>query len=473
MNVISKFISIAANQPAKVAIIDGKGQQITFGDLDKKSSEMANYWQSKGIKKGDRILLAMPIGIDLYVAIAALWRLGVTIIFPEPAMGLKGLKHAITTCQPKAILTSSWFNLLPCINLDLWRIPIWLHIGTLSYILKVEETVSGDHPALISFTSGSTGKPKGIVRSHNFLIAQNACVSQMLQSESPEIDLVAFPVFVIANLGLGITSVLPNWKVTKHDSANPIQIRNHIQKNNITRALIPPSICELLVQSNIAPNLKTIFTGGGPIFPDLMRKMLKTMPNTSIMAVYGSTEAEPISHLVINDISKDEWQAMESGKGLLAGKPIPETQTMIVNDEILVTGDHVNKSYLEGIGDEENKVQINGEIWHRTGDAGHLDQDGKLWLRGRWSAKAGTHFPFELEIAARCWPGVKGAALIPESIPPCLAISGDKNNNKTWRGKAKLIGDVNVKYVPNIPLDKRHRSKVDYSQLKELLDTEL
>ena len=46
-----------------------------------------------------------------------------------------------------------------------------------------------------------------------------------------------------------------------------------------------------------------------------------------------------------------------------------ETRVRIINDEIVVTGDHVNKSYLDGCGDAENKLLIEGEIWHRTGDA--------------------------------------------------------------------------------------------------------
>ena len=470
MNLISQFLETAQNHPNKIAVVDGQGRHITFGDLAKQSSGLAKHWQSKGIETGDRVLLAMPVGIDLYAAIAALWRLGATIIFPEPAMGFSGVRHAVTLSQPKAVLTSGWYHTLPYIVPELWNVSIKLHLSSMSSASNFLEDVSGDHPALISFTSGSTGKPKGMVRSHQFLSAQNACVTQLLKSQEEEIDLVAFPVFVIANLGLGVTSLLPNWKLTRHDQACPLKLTRYIKERGVTRALIPPSICKILSETNVDPGLKTIFTGGGPIFPDLMKKLLKGMPNTSLMTVYGSTEAEPISHLRINELCEENWHSMETGCGLLAGKPIPETRTHIINDEILVTGDHVNKSYLNGVGDDENKVKIDGEVWHRTGDAGKLDRDGNLWLRGRWSAKAGHYYPFDLEVAARCWPGVTNVALIPGSNPPCLAIMGEKKFLKTWHIKAKQIGDVLVKHAAKIPLDKRHRSKVDYNQLKQMLN---
>ncbi len=469
MNLIAQFLEMSHNHPDKIAVVDGHGRHITFGELEQQSSGLAKVWQSRGIEKGVRVLLAMPVGIDLYASIAALWRLGATIVFPEPAMGFSGVRHAVTLSQPTAVLTSGLYKVLPYIVPELWNVPIKLHLSSASSASNLLEDVTGDHPALISFTSGSTGKPKGMVRSHKFLSAQNACVGQLLKSQDEEIDLVAFPVFVIANLGLGVTSLLPNWKLTRHDQANPLKITRYIKEAGVTRALIPPSICQLLSETNVDPGLKAIFTGGGPIFPDLMKKLLKEMPNTSIMAVYGSTEAEPISHLHINEINEKNWRAMETGSGLLAGKPIAETRTRILNDEIVVTGEHVNKSYLNGVGDDENKVKINGEIWHRTGDAGKLDEDGNLWLRGRWSAKADHYFPFDLEVAARCWPGVINAALIPGSNPPCLAIMGDKNYLEGWNIKAKQMGDILVKHVTKIPLDKRHRSKVDYNQLEQML----
>ena len=124
---------------------------------------------------------------------------------------------------------------------------------------------------------------------------------------------------------------------------------------------------------------------------------------------------------------------MRDGKGLLAGRPIDRIRLRIVDDEIVVTGDHVNKGYLDGRGDADNKLRIDGEIWHRTGDAGRLDDDGLLWLRGRLSAKAGDFYPFEVEVAARSWPGVRRAALVPGSDPPMLAIEGDEPPRDRWQ----------------------------------------
>ena len=470
MNLISQFLEVATQYPEKAAVIERNGTRVSFQELSSRSAQLALSWQKKGVGKGDRVLLAMPVGTELYASIAALWRLGATIVFPEPALGYSGLRHAASIAQPKAILTSGWYRILPFIVPEFWKIPIGLHPVDSLETTDILEEVESDHPALISFTSGSTNLPKGIVRSHGFLAAQNACVSQMLISETEEIDLVAFPVFVIANLGLGTTSVLPNWKLSRHDEADPVKVAEYIKAMGISRALVPPSICEIFAKSEDPPKLKKIFTGGGPIFPDLLKKIHAQMPETIVVAVYGSTEAEPIAHLITDEITDEEWRAMEMGAGLLAGKPIDEIKIAILENEIVVTGDHVNKSYLNGIGNEENKLTIDSEIWHRTGDAGRLDDQGKLWLRGRMTAQAGEFFPFEIEVAARCWEGVSNVALVPETIPPALAIEGDKNFLETWQQNIKTLGNFTVKHVSEVPMDKRHRSKVDYVKLKSIVN---
>lgn len=469
MNLIAAFLDTADRLGEKTAIVSGNGERISFVALATRSAELACAWRDRGIERGDRVLVAMPVGIDLYVAIAALWRLGATIVFPEPAMGLSGLTRAVAMTKPKAVMTAGWCRVLPLALPALWSIPTRLAMksgGSAHHL----ETVSADHPALISFTSGSTGAPKGIVRSHGFLAAQNACVAKMLASSNPdERDLVAFPVFVVANMAIGIPSILPNWRLSRPERASAQGIVDLVAREKITRALIPPLICETLAKGSRDPRLTTIFTGGGPIFPDLITAMRNTMPETSVMAVYGSTEAEPIAHQCVEDIADEDWLAMETGAGLLAGSPTSETRVRIINDEIVVTGHHVNKSYLDGHGDAENKLRIDGEIWHRTGDAGRLDQHNRLWLRGRISAKAGAHYPFEIEVAARMWPGVVRAALVPHTSSPLLAIEGREPSRGLWQTRANAIGITQIRTIAQIPLDRRHRSKVDYPALRKLM----
>ena len=468
MNLLAPFLSNVGLWSARTAVVAPDGVKATFGDIARWSARLASRWAGQGIGAGDRVLVAMPLGVALYVAIAALWRLGAVVVFPEPALGVAGLRHAAKATAPKAFLSAGWFRCLQILP-ELWRVPRRLQVDAGAQGADPLCEAGRDHPALISFTSGSTGAPKAIVRSHGFLAAQNACVGELLNvGGAPQTDLVAFPVFVIANLGLGVTSVLPNWKLSRHDQAQSGAIARLVAEQRVTRALLPPSICETLGEGGPVTGLASILTGGGPVFPDTLQKLAAALSISDITAVYGSTEAEPIAHQRFDEISAADWSLMREGGGLLAGRPIAQIRLALVEDEILVAGDHVNKAYLDPSADAETKVRREGEIWHRTGDAGRLDEKGRLWLLGRRNARAGRFFPFEIETAARLWPGVRQVALVPGGDPPVLAIAGEAAHKALWAGKAEALGGLKILILDSIPLDRRHRSKIDYAALTRL-----
>ncbi|WP_099827916.1 AMP-binding protein [Oceaniglobus indicus] len=466
------FARAAERYGARTALIGRDGSATTFAALQDRVQALAAGFRHRGVKPGDRALVAMPVGPDLYASLAALWTLGATAVLPEPAMGLRGLRDALRAAPVSAFCASGPYRLLRAVMPGLWGTRMLTPADGIPNDV-VAPVCTADDVALISFTSGSTGTPKAIARSHRFLMAQRRAVAPLLHSDHDEIDLVAFPVFVLVNLGAGRTSVLPDWPMRKPGRATPAALSALIERHGVTRALLPPALCERLAETAPPAHLATLFTGGGPIFPDLVARLRAVAPDLRIVSVYGSTEAEPIAEIDAADTTDADRAAMARGHGLLAGHPAPGITIRIEDDEILVAGDHVVSGYLDPARDVETKRRIDGTLWHRTGDAGRLDEDGRLWLLGRIGGRIktakGALYPFSVETAARSWPGVRHAALAQVDGKAVLAIEGVATSTAGWTDRAAALGIDRVAPVARIPMDRRHRSKVDHGALARLL----
>lgn len=458
-DLIAAFKDAVAAEGDATAIVEGNGRNVSFNELWQRAEGFAATLANKGIQKGDRALVAMPVGADLYAALAGLWMRGAVAVLPEPALGLKGLRHAVQVTRPKIAITAGAYRLLRLLP-ELWHMTT-ARPGDTGQFEPL--SCASDDPALMSFTSGSTGTPKCIVRTHGFLMAQRDAVAPLLTAKGTR-DLVAFPVFVLVALADGRTSILPNWNLSGQTNLSGSALRSWIEETQAARALLPPVLCERLAETGVPECLSDVFTGGGPVFPDVMQRLAG---NCRFTAVYGSTEAEPITHVSAHDISQTDMLAMRSGDGLLVGKPVAQIDVRVVDDEIWVAGAHVNQSYLDPAHEAGNKVHAEGRIWHRTGDAGRLDEHGRLWLLGRHKArvlfKDNWLYPFQIEVAARCWTGVRRAALVEVSSETLLAVEADTVSD--W----PVPDGIKVKLVQKIPMDRRHRSKVDLNALKHEL----
>src|SRR5262249_46134035 len=157
-------------------------------------------------------------------------------------------------------------------------------------------------PALLTFTTGSTGQPKAAVRSGAFLMAQYRAISAALEPAAGDIDLTTLPMLALANLGWGVTSLIPDADLRRPGDVDPAPIARQIGRWRPNRTIASPALLDRLARFCLATrerldSFDRVFTGGGPVAPRRIDRLRRGAPGARIAAVDGSTEAEPIAPL--------------------------------------------------------------------------------------------------------------------------------------------------------------------------------
>jgi len=524
MNISELLWTRATTCPEAAAIIEtrhGRSRALAFAELERASAQAAALLHRAGLRPGDAVLVFHPMSAELYIAIAAIFRLGLVAMFLDPSSGKEHIDRCCAIGRPQGLIASSKAHLLRLLSPALRRIPCKFAIGfPVPGAVPWTDTAGlppipqshpcpAETPALLTFTSGSTGQPKAAVRTHGFLMDQHRVLEESLGLTPGEVDLATLPIFVLANLACGVTALIPDADLRRPGSIDPGPLAAQIEANRPTRAAASPALLECLadycLQRGVTlSSFKKIFTGGGPVFPHLLAKLQSIAPQAEIIAVYGSTEAEPIAQITYRAMKVEDIAAMLGGRGLLAGNPVPAiqlrilrhqwgrpvgpyTETIFAADclepgqtgEIVVRGSHVLPGYLNGNSDEESKFTVDGKRWHRTGDAGYLDDRGRLWLLGRCAARIedvhGTLHPFAVECAAYQDPGVRRAAVISHSGRRVLALElhdGGMNMDLAALKRALAWAHIDeIQVHRSIPVDKRHNAKIDYPALCKLVSS--
>ncbi len=465
---IEAFLGHAEARPQQAALIDGRGRIVSYGDLARMSAARAAAFARAGVASGDVVLVARSVSAELYAGLLALFRLGAVALFPEPAAGLRGLALAVETAQPRAMIAGGLGRLARELLPALRRLPL-LPEPDRSRGDEPLQRMAPNAPALMTFTSGSTGRPKGIVRSVGLLEQQHILLECIRRTTPGDVDLISLPVFILSNLAAGATSVLPAGDLRRPAQLDSTRLAQQIAEHGVRRVVAPPAVCARLAEApDGLADLHAVFTGGGPVYPNLLKALHAAAPRAALHAVYGSTEAEPVAHIRIDEIGALEWAAMADGAGLLAGRPIPEAQVAIREGEIEVAGPHVIRGYLDPRDDASTKRMRDGVLWHRTGDAARIDGSDRLWLLGRHEAAGDGLFPFAIETAALSWPGVRQAALLAQGPQAQLFAAGDGLDRADLTRRARRLGDIECRVVRSIPTDRRHNSKVDYAALRRM-----
>jgi acyl-CoA synthetase (AMP-forming)/AMP-acid ligase II len=263
-----------------------------------------------------------------------------------------------------------------------------------------------------------------------------------------DIDLPTLPVFLLNSLAAGATCVLPDADLTQVASVDPARVVRQMRDWKVSSTSGSPAFFEpvaeyLEAQDQVLPYLRKVFIGGGRVRPKLLRILGKRAPAARIEVVYGSTACEPIATLACAESLALMLSGERAGRGACVGRPVPGLKLALWTPEsteetdcgeVVVTGAHVNKGYLENPEAEaECKVSLNGEIWHRTGD-----------------------------VATR-------AALVAFEDRATLAVELSATPPQGALEALEQQLNVHIRSVDRIPVDARHNTKIDRLALMQKL----
>ena len=499
MNNLAEFlISKKGEMPNKICLADSM-RHINYKNLYNSVADFTEYLKEKGIKKSDKILVLVPMSIELYVTLISLWSIGAIPCFMDAGFIKNGINRnnfdditgiiGITKYLLYSSISSNLSKVKVKVNSN--KIKVYANCFKEEKELKVAK-IKDDFPALYTYTSGTTGKPKIIARSHDFLLNQGKILANELNYGDYDRELSSIPIFTLSNIYYGITTFIADGKYSNLGKSNPIKRVNQIKKDDINRIMAAPGLLNVIINYCLKNNIRLekvtkVFSGGGAIFLDFVYRIKQVFPNATIVTMYGSSEAEPIATLDVTNLPYEDIELTKGGYGILAGNivgvddcRIIKTEKAIIGNisqeefrnmetsvgEIVVTGSNVLKKYVGGYGDKENKFKVDGVVYHRTGDMGVFDDKHRLWLRGRIKEPF-----FNIEAAIHAKYNLGKTACFKKDDKLYLVF--EKKDNVDIQKIYDLVTFEKIDdiiFVDEIPVDKRHSTKVDYNRLKEMIN---
>ncbi len=328
--------------------------------------------------------------------------------------------------------------------------------------------VSIDSPAAILFSSGSEGTPKGVMLSHRNIMANLKQISDMLNTQDTDVVMASLPLFHA--FGLTVTTFMPLVEgipmICHPDPTDAVNIAKAIAKYRATIFCGTSTFLRLYTKNRrihplMLESLRIVVAGAEKLSPDV-RDAFKLKFNKDIYEGYGATETTPVASVNIPDaLDVNYWSVQLGNKQGTVGMPLPGSSFRIVDPEslvelnvgedglILIGGSQVMLGYL-GDAEKTNEVItiIDGKRWYKTGDKGHLDEDGFLTIVDRYSrfAKLGG----EMISLTAVEEAVRSALNEPELELVAVNIPDEKKGEKVILMIAK---DVELEAVKKAMLD--------------------
>jgi acyl-CoA synthetase (AMP-forming)/AMP-acid ligase II len=509
MNIISRFERFANLHPDKPVYIYFRPQKkdwetVTYSQLSESIQRFAGGLMQAGLTPGMTALLLTPPSQKFFPLLFAMLKTGIIPIIVDPLIGLKNFDACLAEVKPDIFIGNKLTHTLRV--LFGWGKRSIRHNLTIESIERLSQQaapVSGNHnseTAAIIYTSGSTGISKGVIVSHENFAAELEMLIETFNISADEIDLPAFPLYVLIDAMIGATAIIPDISFPVPKKTNPQKVIDAARTFHVTNMFASPVVLDLLARYGIPKgvkltSLKRIITAGAPAPIPLQAEFRKMLPeDTALFGIYGATEVLPIAKIESRELFALTDRTAQ-GAGVCLGRPvngatvrviaISEAEIPVWDDaievrsnvigEITVQGKAVTERYLaRANANRLAKIDHADGIIHRMGDAGYFDDDGRLWYCGRKAHRVITAddvlFTEQIEGIFNMHPLVYRTALVgaPHPIVWVELKTGMRvDENMIRRELICLAKDhpqasriTEFLFAKKFPTDVRHNSKI-------------
>lgn len=503
---------------------------LSFRELDAEVDAWVLRLQAKGVRRGDRVLVMVRQGLPLIAAAFALFKLGAVPVIIDPGMGRKNFLACVARSQPRVLLGIPLAQVMSHVFRAAFKsvaLRIWVS-GSPTARLNPQPSTLSSQPtaataatdlAAILFTSGSTGAPKGVCYEHGMFDAQVRLIRDAYDIQPGEVDLPMLPIFALFNPALGMTTIVPEIDPSRPATVDPAKIVQAIEQEKVTNSFGSPTLWRKISRHCLKtgmklPSVRRVLMAGAPVPPALFDDVQKILPNGTAHSPYGATESLPVATISAPEVLAETAALTAKGRGTCVGRPLAEIRVKIIAvvdgpiatlaatrelspgeiGEIIVSGPTVTKSYdqlpeataaakIEDPQPSTLNSQPGGTaVWHRVGDLGYLDPQGRLWFCGRKAERVmtadGPLYTEQVEPIFNAHPGVARTALIgvgPDGRRPAIVaepISYDVVATPSLRRKLvrelRALGAahahtdrIRLAFLhPRFPVDVRHNAKI-------------
>ena len=419
----------------KAAIIDGStGYTLTYGDLDTAVRRIAGGLVARGFQPGDVVAIMASNIPDYAVVFHGVGFAGGVVTTINPAYTEREVRHQLTDAKPRLLVTLAAY--LPtaraaAIGTSVEEIVVLDDADDAASFrtlfgepLDAPVRVALDSAVALPYSSGTTGLSKGVVLTHRNLVANIVQILAPCELREDETAIGVLPLFHIYGMQLVMNVTLAaGATLVTMPRFDLIQFLELHQRHRITRSYVAPPIAVALAKQSIVESydlssIEQMFSGGAPMSAELALEAGAKL-GCEVVQGYGMTELSPVSHITQRG----------QGKAGSVGVTAPNTEMQIVDPttgdslgvgvdgEVWIRGPQVMAGYLNN--PAATSATIDADGWLHTGDIGHIDEDGHLWVVDRLKElikyKGFQVAPAELEAILLTHPAVADAAVIGRS----------------------------------------------------------